>query len=105
MLHVVKKMAISQDPVPRVVLQEVMQNSQKSMILRSVKVDREHIGYLKWLLESHDGLATPTTRQGCTDIVDFLVAPDLVEEFEELLEALIDELGLECIEPPLTSPL
>ncbi len=75
------------------------------MILRAVRVGREHIGYLKWLLESHDGMATPTTREGCTDIVDLLVSADFEAEFDELLDALIEELGLERIAPPATSPL
>ena len=77
----------------------------RSMILRSVRVNREHISYLKWLLESHDGLATPTTRDGTPDVVDLLVAPDFVDETEALLDALVEEIGLERVAPPDASPL
>jgi hypothetical protein len=75
------------------------------MVLRSVRVNRAHISYLKWLLESHDGLATPTTRDGAPDVVDLLIAPDFVDDLEALLDALIEEIGLERVAPPATSPL
>ena len=75
------------------------------MILRSVRVHTRHIGYLKWLLESHDGMATPTTREGTPDIVDLLISPDFLGEMEELLDALTVELGLERTIPPERSPL
>jgi hypothetical protein len=75
------------------------------MIMRSVKIGREHIGYLKWLLESHDGMATPTTRDGSDDVVDLMVAPDFVEELDELLDAVSLEIGLIRVPEPLKSPL
>ena len=77
----------------------------RAMLLRSVRVDRAHISYLKWLLESHDGLATPTTREGTADVVDLLVAPDLAEELEALLDALVEEIGLERVAAPDVPPL
>lgn len=76
-----------------------------NMLLRSVRVDRRHIGYVKWLLESHDGMATPTTRPGSDDILDLLVAPDFEAEFDEFLTALEAELGLEFVALPETPPL
>jgi hypothetical protein len=82
-----------------------MNETASSMVLRSVRVGREHIGYLKWLLESHDGMATPTTRAGSDDIVDLLVAPDFVDDLEELLTALEAEIGLSRVDPPASSPL
>jgi len=75
------------------------------MILRSVRVNREHISYLKWLLESHDGIATPTTREGTPDIVDLLIAPDFLADLEALLDALVDEIGLERVDPPDAPPM
>ena len=82
-----------------------MQNNPRQMVLRSVRVPQRHIGYLKWLLESHDGLATPTTREGEPDVVDLLVAPDFIEELEELLTALEHELGAVRVTSPASSPL
>jgi hypothetical protein len=75
------------------------------MMLRSIRVPQRHIGYLKWLLESHDGLATPTTRDDEPDVVDLLVAPDFVDELDELLVALEDELGAVRVTTPARSPL
>lgn len=75
------------------------------MVLRSIRVRREHIGYLKWLLESHDGLATPTTRDGDPEVVDLLVAPDFVGELDELLAALEEEIGAVRVTSPSRPPL
>jgi hypothetical protein len=75
------------------------------MVLRSIRVDKQHIGYLKWLLESHDGMATPTTREGEPDVVDLMVAPDFLAEFEDLMTALEQELGVERIASPSRPPL
>ena len=75
------------------------------MIMRSVKVGREHIGYLKWLLESHDGMATPTTREGVDDVVDLMVAPDFADELDELLDAISLEIDLSRVPVPEKPPL
>ena len=77
----------------------------RSMLLRSVRVDRAHISYLKWLLESHDGLATPTTRDGSPDTVDLLVAPDFADELDALLDALAEEIDLVRVPAPAVPPL
>ncbi len=82
-----------------------MSDLPKTMKMRSVKVGREHIGYLKWLLESHDGMATPTTRDGSDDVVDLMVAPDFLEELDELLDAVSLEIGLIRVPEPSKSPL
>ncbi len=78
---------------------------QTKMLLRSIRIDKRHIGYVKWLLESHDGMATPTTRQGSDDVIDLLVAPDFKDEFELLLTALSEEIEVEIVDPPSTPPL
>jgi hypothetical protein len=75
------------------------------MALRSIRVERRHIGYVKWLLESHDGMATPTTRPGFDDVLDLLVAPDFVDDFDEFLMALKNELNVELVAVPDTPPL
>jgi hypothetical protein len=86
-------------------LRGVTTPENRRMLLRSVRVPRDRISYLKWLLESHDGLATPTTRDGAPDVVDLLVAPDFEEDLEALLDALVGEIGLERVPPPAVSPL
>ncbi|MCU0661957.1 MAG: DUF4911 domain-containing protein [Myxococcota bacterium] len=74
-------------------------------VLRSVQVEVADIAYLRFLLEAHDGLAVPTTRQGTSDIIDFVIAPDFEEEFDELLAALSSEMKLIPVTSPRVSPL
>ncbi len=75
------------------------------MLLRSIRVARRHIGYVKWLLESHDGIATPTTRPGSDDILDLLVVSDFERDMDELISALDEEIGVETVPLPETTPL
>lgn len=82
-----------------------MNHANEKVVLRSVRVEISDIAYLRFLLEAHDGLAVPTTRQGTRDIIDFVVAPDFEREFDELLAALADEMSLTPVPPPATSPL
>ncbi|HUT76193.1 MAG TPA: DUF4911 domain-containing protein [Polyangia bacterium] len=78
---------------------------QRRMLLRSIRVERKSISYLRWLLESHDGLATPTTREGTDDIVDLMVAPDMALDLDDLLAALAVEMPLEHVPCPSVPPL
>jgi hypothetical protein len=78
---------------------------QRGMLLRSIRVDKRSIGYLRWLLESHDGLATPTTREGTDDVIDLMVAPDMAADLDELLAALAAEIPLEHVPCPDVPPL
>ena len=55
--------------------------------------------------ESHDGMATPTTREGSIDVVDLLIAPGFEKEMDEFIDALKVELEIEVVPPPETSPL
>ncbi|MBN2804496.1 MAG: DUF4911 domain-containing protein [Deltaproteobacteria bacterium] len=74
------------------------------MLVRSIKVDRKDIGYIRWCLESHDGIANPTTRDGHNNIIDLTIAPDFIADAEDLINALVEELGVEKIESPERSP-
>jgi hypothetical protein len=75
------------------------------MLIRSIRVNKHNIGYIRWLLESHDGMATPTTREGTEDILDLLVAPDFEKDFDAFLAALSDEIPVELVDLPDTPPL
>jgi hypothetical protein len=77
----------------------------RGMLLRSIKVEKRSISYLRWLLESHDGLATPTTRPGTDDVIDLLVAPDMAADLDELLAALVSEMRVEHVAGPEVIPL
>ncbi len=82
-----------------------MTDSKGKMQLRSIQVDKKDIGYFRWMLESHDGMATPTTRPGTEDILDLLVAADFADEFDALLSALCEEISLRYVDPPFATSL
>ena len=82
-----------------------MSTQSQKMLLRSIRVDKNNIGYIRWLLESHDGMATPTTREGEGDILDLLIAPDFEEDFDAFLVALAEEIPVELVALPDTPPL
>ncbi len=82
-----------------------MSSIHSLMILRSIRVEKKDIGYVRWMFESHDGMATPTTRPETFDILDILVAPDFISDFEDLLSALSKEIKIEIVESPLSTSL
>ena len=82
-----------------------MSTQSQKMLLRSIRVDKNNIGYIRWLLEAHDGMATPTTRDGTEDILDLLIAPDFEADFDAFLAALAEEIPVEIVELPQTPPL
>jgi hypothetical protein len=82
-----------------------VESAHPKMLIRSIRVDKHQIGYIKWLLESHDGMATPTTREGTADILDLLVAPDFEAEFDAFLEGLSEEIPYETVDLPDQPPL
>jgi hypothetical protein len=82
-----------------------MSTQSQKMLLRSIRVDKNNIGYIRWLLEAHCGMATPTTRDGTEDILDLLIAPDFEADFDAFLAALAEEIPVEIVELPQTPPL
>ena len=82
-----------------------MSGFETKMRLRSIQVEKKDIAYVRWMLESHDGMATPTTRPGTDNVLDLLVAPDFAEEMESLLAALADEIPVTTVAPPANTSL
>jgi len=82
-----------------------MSDANRPMPVRSFKVDICQIGYVRWCLESHDGIGNPTTRKETPDIIDLTIAPDYLFDAEELIAALEKEIGIETVPPPADSPL
>ena len=82
-----------------------MTGPNTKMRLRSIRVDKRDIAYVRWMLESHDGMATPTTRPGTNDILDLLIAPDFADEMDSLLAALSEEISVTPVASPAVTPL
>jgi len=65
------------------------------------KVNREDIAYLKFVLESYEGLGVLRTVDPRSGIVEVMVPPGLEEDMEMVLKGLRDEISIERI---ATSP-
>jgi hypothetical protein len=54
---------------------------------------RREIGYLRFILESYDGLTFMSTLDASTGLVEIGYPPSRVADVRELLDALTRELG------------
>ena len=74
-------------------------NLQRSDLL-FYRVNPYEIHYLKFILEAYEGLATLTTLDSATGLIQLAVPPGGKDGLESLLEALGRELGLERVNAP-----
>ena len=59
------------------------------------RLRREDIAYLKFIIESYDGMAVVRTKDPNEAIVELMVAPGWEKDLEEVLEGLRKEMTLE----------
>jgi len=59
-----------------------------------LKIDREKLAWLKFVMESYEGLALTTTLDGASGQVLVSIAPGAERETAELLASLETDLGL-----------
>jgi hypothetical protein len=78
--------------------QSTIGNHPSSLARQVFRVDREEIGYLRFTLESYDGMAVVTTLDPCAALIEVSISHGCEETVLELLEALRQEEGLQ-IEP------
>ncbi|MEJ2364852.1 MAG: DUF4911 domain-containing protein [Deltaproteobacteria bacterium] len=64
------------------------------------RIDPYEIHYLKFILEAYEGLATLTTLNSKTGLIQLAVPPGRQDSLESLLQALSGELGLERLTAP-----
>jgi len=70
-------------------------NNQQSTIQPWVfHVDRREISYLRFTLESYDGMAAVTTLDPYTALIEVSIAPGCEEIVFELLDSLKNQEGL-----------
>ena len=62
-------------------------------IKKIIRVDRREIGFLKFILEAYDGIATMTTIDARQGIVLLRIAPGC----EKAVEAVLRELGRDIL--------
>ena len=61
---------------------------------RVFHVDREEIGYLRFTIESYDGMAVVTTIDPYAALIEVSISPGCEETIFELLASLKHEEGL-----------
>jgi hypothetical protein len=64
------------------------------------KISRRDIAYLKFILESYEGIGVLRTIDPRAGIVEVMVPPGLEREMEMVLEGLRDEISMKRIEFP-----
>lgn len=62
------------------------------------KINRRDIAYMKFILESYEGLGVLRTIDPRGGIVEVMVPPGLEEDMEMVLEGLRHEISIERIE-------
>lgn len=68
------------------------------------KVNPKDMAFLKFIVESYEGLAVLRTVDPKEGIIEWMVAPDLVDQAEELIDCLRDEIPIEPISPLGSTP-
>jgi len=61
------------------------------------RVRREDIAYLKFVIESYEGMAVLRTRDPHEAIIELMVAPGWEEDLEKVLEGLRREMPIESL--------
>ncbi len=69
----------------------------KSFIRRYFTVRRRDIAYLRFIIESYDGLATLSTVDGRNGTVSLSMPPCFADEVNGLVRALEKEIGIKEI--------
>ncbi len=61
------------------------------------RVHREDIAYLKFIIESYEGIAVVRTKDPYEAVVELMVAPGWENDLEEVLEGLRKEITIESL--------
>lgn len=71
---------------------------------RYARMPRGEIAYLRFILESYDGLAFARTLDSENGLVEIAFPPEREDDVAALLEALSHETGLSEVVPPAEVP-
>ena len=61
------------------------------------RVRRQDIAYLKFIIESYEGMAVIRTKDAREAVVELMIAPGWEKDIEEILEGLSKEIGMEAL--------
>jgi hypothetical protein len=59
-----------------------------------VRVNPKDMAYVKFIVESYEGLAVLRTVDPREGILEWMIPPDLVEQAEELINSLREEVSI-----------
>lgn len=71
---------------------------------RYFQLPRAEIGYLRFILESYDGLAFARTLDSASGLVEIACSPSRMVDVDGLLRALAEEVGLSEVPVPEELP-
>jgi hypothetical protein len=74
--------------------QSTIANHPSSLARQVFRVDREQIGYLRFTLESYDGMAVVATLDPYAALIEVSISPGCEDIVLQVLEALRQEEGL-----------
>jgi hypothetical protein len=63
------------------------------------RLHRRDIAYLKFIIESYEGMAVVRTKDPHEAVVELMVAPGWERDLEEVLEGLRKEIRIEPLPP------
>ena len=65
---------------------------------RILRVERQHISWIRFLLEGYDGIASVTTLEPARGLIQINTAPGCEDALNELLKELAKEMLMEPVE-------
>jgi hypothetical protein len=68
--------------------------AEPDYVRRRFRIAREHVGYVRMLVEGYDGLAVVVTPDASVGIIEWWIAPGREGEARTLAAALEREIGL-----------
>jgi len=71
---------------------------------RYYQMPKAEIAYLRYTLESYDGLAYQRTLDSASGLVEVLLPVERTVDVDALLAALSEELGWQEVDPPEVVP-
>jgi len=66
-------------------------------IKRSFRVERRDISYLRWIIESYDGMAVLRTIDPHKAVIELQISPGCDNKVLELLDSLKEKEGIKLI--------
>jgi len=91
---------IQSDPMRRKARAHERSPTAMNTIQRYFAVNHQDMAYLKFIVESYEGLAVIRTVDPGKGIMEWMIPPDRVAEVEDLIDSLKKEISIVSVNPP-----